>query len=55
MTFLKSAIARFADVLAILKSAGAVAVAVEGHRAPRAADLRRLGIEPRAFNAIGRA
>lgn len=35
-------------------SATAVAASVEAGRAPRAKDLRTLGIEPDAFRSIGR-
>ncbi len=35
-------------------SAGAVAVAVENGARPKPADLRALGIDPRAFATVGR-
>ncbi len=37
---------------AMMGSAYAVAAAVEAHRAPRAADLSRLGIDAAAFRSI---
>jgi hypothetical protein len=46
---------RIASFFAMIRSANAAAAAVEAHRAPRARDLRRLGIEPAAFLRIGAA
>jgi hypothetical protein len=46
-----SAIGNFFDTLG---SAVAVSRAVEARRAPRASDLKRLGIDPAAFGTIGR-
>jgi len=45
-----SAIREFLDFFG---SAVAVSRAVEAKRAPRASDLRRLGIDPKAFDSIG--
>jgi hypothetical protein len=47
-------IERIAALFAGLASAGAVSAAVEAGRRPADADLRALGIDPRAFAAIGR-
>lgn len=44
---------KFMNTLAIMGAAGRVANACENNRAPRAADLRALGIDPRAFTSIG--
>jgi len=46
-----SAIGEFFDFFG---SAVAVSRAVEANRVPRASDLRRLGIDPKAFGSIGR-
>jgi hypothetical protein len=43
---------RLLDTVERLRSAGAVAAAVEAHRRPRPADLCRLGIDPSAFARV---
>jgi hypothetical protein len=53
VSYLRSLAARVIGGIERLQSAGAVAAAVEAHRRPRAADLRRLGIDPAAFTSIG--
>lgn len=47
-------VARISETLGTVRSASHVAAAVEGGRRPDAHHLRRLGIEPRAFNGINR-
>ena len=42
------------DFLSTFGSAAAAARAVEAGRKPRAADLKKLGIDPAAFDRIGR-
>ena len=42
------------DFFATFGSAAAASRAVEAGRKPRAADLRKLGIDPTAFDKIGR-
>jgi hypothetical protein len=44
---------KFMSSLAAIRSAARVAAAVENGTAPNAGDLRRLGIDPRAFSTIG--
>jgi hypothetical protein len=46
-------IERIAAFFVKLASAGAVTAAVEARRRPADADLRALGIDPRAFSTIG--
>ena len=48
-----SLLAHAGSFFAILGAASAAAGAVEVHRAPRARDLRTLGIDPAAFKNIG--
>jgi hypothetical protein len=50
----RNAFAAFGSFFDTIGSAIAVARAVEGRRAPRAADLRRLGIDPAHFRTIGK-
>jgi hypothetical protein len=45
---------RIGDIIATFGSAVAAAHAVETGRRPRARDLAALGIEPKAFDKIGR-
>jgi hypothetical protein len=45
---------RIGDMIATFGSAVAAAHAVEAGRRPRASDLAALGIEPKAFEKIGR-
>lgn len=45
---------RIGDMIATFGSAVAAAQAVEAGRRPRARDLANLGIEPKAFEKIGR-
>jgi hypothetical protein len=52
MTRKTNFLARAGNFLAILGAAGASAAAVEAHRAPRARDLKVLGISPDAFRHI---
>jgi hypothetical protein len=46
-------LARLKSSLATFVAASRVAAAVENHRRPRTADLRRLGIDPQAFTSLG--
>ncbi len=46
-------IERIAAFFVAVASAGAVTAAVEAGRRPADADLRALGIDPRAFSSIG--
>jgi hypothetical protein len=46
--------ATLGSVVDLFGSAAATAAAIEAGRAPRAKDLRTLGIEPTAFNRIGK-
>ena len=50
----KNAFAGLGDLLAAFGGAIAAASAVEAGRKPQARHLRALGIDPRAFDAIGR-
>lgn len=50
----RSAFTRIGSMFATFGSAAAVARAVEAGRMPRARDLNNLGIEPKAFETIGR-
>lgn len=52
MTHKPSFLARASSVLALLGAANASPAAVEGHRAPKARDLKTLGINPAAFQNI---
>lgn len=52
MTRKNSLLARAGRLFAILGAAGASAAAVEAHRAPKARDLKTLGINPAAFKHI---
>lgn len=52
MTRDKSLLARTANFLALVGAAGAVANATEERRAPRARDLKALGIRQADFDAI---
>lgn len=49
-----SLIARIGAVFSAFGSATAAAAAVDAGRAPRARDLKRLGIDAEAWRAIGR-
>jgi hypothetical protein len=49
MHFVNRAIEFFAQV----RSASAIAAAVDSGRTPRPADLRRLGMDPHAFTSMG--
>lgn len=44
---------RISDALGTVRSASHVAAALEAHRQPDPAHLRRLGIDPRAFMSMG--
>ncbi|WP_164895979.1 hypothetical protein [Rhizobium hidalgonense] len=44
----------FGRAFAVLGAANAVSAAVEAGRRPRAADLRKLGIEPSSFGRFSR-
>jgi hypothetical protein len=46
-------LSRIGDLFATIGSAVAVAGAIENRSKPRASDLRRLGIDPKAFTSIG--
>jgi len=50
----RNSLATIGDMIAALGSAIAAAHAVEAGRRPRAQDLVKLGIEPKAFERIGR-
>ena len=41
---------KVADMFRLIGAAASAANAVENHRTPAAADLRELGIDPKAFN-----
>lgn len=47
-------VARLSDAIGTVRSASHVAAAVEAHRRPDPAHLRRLGIDPNAFSNLGR-
>jgi hypothetical protein len=51
---MRSALSAIGDFLDMIGSAVAVSRAVEASKQPRAADLRRLGIDPANFRRIGR-
>lgn len=51
---LRQVVAAIMDFLDNMEAARASAAAVEARVSPRAADLRRLGIDPRAFARIRR-
>lgn len=42
------------EIFGSLRSAVAVAAALESRREPKARDLRRLGIDPEQFRGMGR-
>ncbi|WP_454851682.1 hypothetical protein [Rhizobium binxianense] len=44
----------FSRTFAVIGAAAAVSAAVEGHRRPRARDLRTLGIDPASFGRFDR-
>jgi hypothetical protein len=50
----KSIFASLGNVVEMFGSAAAVSNAVESGRAPKARDLRTLGIDPGAFRSIGK-
>jgi hypothetical protein len=50
----RSTFARIGAMFTTFGSAAAIANAVEAGRKPRARDLANLGIEPKAFDNIGR-
>ena len=54
MRYLKTLLARIGEFAAILHAAGAAAAAARNGRRPAPEVLRRLGIEPARFAAIGR-
>ena len=54
MRIIERVAAAIVDFVVMLSSAGAVSAAVEAGRRPAGSDLRALGIDPRAFAAIGR-
>jgi len=53
VTSLHNAFARISSAFGLLRSAAAIAGAVESNATPELADLRRLGIEPRAILSMG--
>lgn len=53
MTF-NRIVSRIADALGTVRSASHVAAALEAHRRPEPAHLRRLGMDPNAFSTLGR-
>jgi hypothetical protein len=44
---------RVIEFFAQIRSASAIAAAVESGRTPRLADLRRFGMDPQAFTSMG--
>ena len=46
-------LAKLKSSLAVFVSASRVAAALESHNRPLASDLRRLGIDPKAFTSLG--
>ena len=47
-------VSRISDALGTVRSASHVVTAIQHYRQPDAAHLRRLGIDPNAFSALGR-
>ena len=45
---------RISDAFGTLRSASHVVTAIQHHRQPDAAHLRRLGMDPNAFSILGR-
>ena len=53
MTIIDAIFNRIASGIELINSAAAVSHALETGHAPKAIDLRALGIDPRAFSTIG--
>jgi hypothetical protein len=53
MTIINRFVASIAQWARTWSSARSVVAAIESRRTPHAVDMRRLGIEPRAFLSIG--